>query len=244
MFDQTFVNSQAQTRRPWTVVLSLAMQTGLVAIALIMPLLHPEMLHPKPDTPTLVMLTQFRQQPTTEVRAAARPVKTAPRTFVGPSRIPERIAKVIDIGTPAEPEYTGTVAPSIGMDGGEILPGLLSGSAANAPPPRAKPAVPKPADASGPVSVSTGVQAAKLIFGLKPVYPPLARASRTQGTVKLQAIIATDGSIRHLQVLGGPPLLTKAAVEAVQQWRYQPTRLNGSVVEVITEIDVVFMLNQ
>jgi protein TonB len=92
------------------------------------------------------------------------------------------------------------------------------------------------------VRVGIGVQAAKLIFGPKPHFSPLALAARIQGTVKLQAVIAADGSIQNLRVMSGPPLLAGAALDAVKQWRYQPTLLNGAPVEVITEIDVVFTL--
>jgi protein TonB len=91
--------------------------------------------------------------------------------------------------------------------------------------------------------VGTGVQAANLIFGPKPVYPQLAKSARVQGTIKLQAIIAVDGTIKNLRLISGPPLLVNAAVEAVRRWQYKPTLLNGSPVEVITEIDVNFTLN-
>jgi protein TonB len=86
------------------------------------------------------------------------------------------------------------------------------------------------------------VQAAKLVYGPKPVYPPLAKAARVQGTVRIQAIISADGSIHSLQVMSGPPLLINAARDAVSQWRYQATLLNGKAVEVATEIDVIFTL--
>jgi protein TonB len=66
--------------------------------------------------------------------------------------------------------------------------------------------------------------------------------ARSQGVVKMEAIIATNGSIRNLRVLSGPPLLVDAAREAVRQWRYQPTLLNGIAVDVLTEIDVNFAL--
>ncbi len=92
--------------------------------------------------------------------------------------------------------------------------------------------------------VSTSVQAALLIFGPKPVYPPLAKAVRVHGTVRLQAVIGLDGNIRDLRLTSGPPLLVKAALDAVQQWRYRPTVLNGSPVEVATEVDVNFTLTQ
>jgi protein TonB len=88
------------------------------------------------------------------------------------------------------------------------------------------------------------VQQANLIKQPKPVYPPLAKAARVQGTVKFQATISKDGTIQNLQLLGGPPLLVQAAMQAVEQWQYKPTLLNGEPVEVITTIDVNFTLSQ
>lgn len=76
----------------------------------------------------------------------------------------------------------------------------------------------------------------------QPQYPPLARQARVQGTVRLEAVINRDGVIEELQVISGHPLLVQAALQAVQQWRYQPTMLNGVAVEVITTIDVNFTL--
>jgi protein TonB len=65
-----------------------------------------------------------------------------------------------------------------------------------------------------------------------------------QGAVKLDAIINKDGTIQDLKVISGHPLLVKAALDAVRQWRYQPTLLNGKHVEVATEIDVNFSLGE
>ena len=76
------------------------------------------------------------------------------------------------------------------------------------------------------------------------MYPPLARQTRINGTVRLHAIIAKDGSIQQLEVISGHPLLQQSALDAVRQWRYQPTLLNGEPVEVDTTIDVIFTLNQ
>ena len=86
------------------------------------------------------------------------------------------------------------------------------------------------------------MEAAKLIFQVKPESPPLAKMARIQGVVRLEAVIRTGGTIRNLRVLAGHPLLVKAAIDAVARWRYQPTLLNGDPVEVITEIDVNFTL--
>lgn len=98
--------------------------------------------------------------------------------------------------------------------------------------------------ASGPLRVTSGVQAAKLINKVIPTYPTLARQTRQFGRVRLVATIGKDGRVRQIQVLSGPAFLVPTAVEAVKQWIYQPTLLNGKAVEVIAPIDINFTLNQ
>jgi protein TonB len=132
-----------------------------------------------------------------------------------------------------------------GVPGGVDIGGSRMGITEVAAPPPAKPVVvatPKPSNK--PVQVGGDVQAAKLIRKIVPVYPRTAIIARISGTVRLQGIIGTDGSIQQLQVLSGPPLLINAALDAVRQWRYQPTLLNGEPVEVISPIDVIFTLSQ
>jgi protein TonB len=96
----------------------------------------------------------------------------------------------------------------------------------------------------GPIRVSIGVLMAKLVKKVIPEYPPLAKTARVSGVVHLLGVIAKDGTIQNLQVIGGHPLLTRAALEAVRQWIYEPTLLNGQPVEVIAPIDVNFTLGQ
>ena len=109
----------------------------------------------------------------------------------------------------------------------------------------ASPPHPTVADAPrGPIRVSIGVQTAKLVKKVIPEYPPLAKTARISGVVHLLGVISKDGTIQNLQVIGGHPLLTRAALEAVRQWIYQPTLLNGQPVEVIAPIDVNFTLGQ
>lgn len=93
------------------------------------------------------------------------------------------------------------------------------------------------------VRVGGDVQQAKLMKSNPPAYPVLARRARIEGTVRLQAIISKDGSVRKVEVISGHAVLAQAASEAVQQWRYKPTELNGEPVEVVTNIDVVFKLS-
>jgi protein TonB len=102
-------------------------------------------------------------------------------------------------------------------------------------------AAPKPDVA--PLRMSSTILSAQLITKVVPVYPVLAVRTRVSGTVHLEGILAKDGTIRNLQVLSGHPLLVPAALDAVRQWVYRPTLLNGVPVEVIAPIDVVFTLN-
>ncbi len=94
------------------------------------------------------------------------------------------------------------------------------------------------------IRVGSSVMAAELLHTVPPTYPPEARSARIQGTVRLLAVIGKDGTIHDLTVMEGHPLLTKAALAAVRQWRYKPTLLAGKQVEVQTTIDVNFVLAQ
>jgi protein TonB len=87
------------------------------------------------------------------------------------------------------------------------------------------------------------VEAARLVREIQPQYPILAKDARIQGVVKLQAIIARDGSVQDLSLISGQPLLVPAAMNAVRHWVYKPTYLNGIPVEVQTEVDVEFLLS-
>jgi TonB family protein len=98
------------------------------------------------------------------------------------------------------------------------------------------------ADTARRITIGGNVQQAKLISQPRPVYPPLAKQARISGVVQLQAILASDGTVKNLTVISGHPLLVPAALESVRQWVYQQTLLNGEPVEVMTQIDVNFTL--
>ena len=102
------------------------------------------------------------------------------------------------------------------------------------------------AEGSKPMRIRIGgsVEAAKVLTKVQPVYPESAKAAGAQGTVVLHAVVGMDGKLLSLQVLNSQinPDLARAAVEAVSQWRYQPTLLNGEPVEVDTVITVNFKL--
>ena len=116
-------------------------------------------------------------------------------------------------------------------------------TAPSSPPPPPVPATAAPG-APSRIKIGGAVQQSKLISQPHPIYPPEAKAERIQGVVKLSAIIGKDGAIQTLEVISGHPLLVPSALEAVKQWRYETTLLNGQPVEVVTQIDVNYTLSQ
>lgn len=82
-----------------------------------------------------------------------------------------------------------------------------------------------------------------LIRRVEPAYPPLAIQIHREGRVELRAIIATDGTIRSLEIVSGDPIFYQSALEAVRQWRYKPTILNGQPVEIDTHISVIYTMS-
>jgi protein TonB len=94
------------------------------------------------------------------------------------------------------------------------------------------------------IRVGGNVQQANLVSQEKPVYPAQARQDRVQGTVQLQVIIDKEGHVEEVSVLEGPEPLIQAAADAVKQWIYKPTLLNGEPVKVQTTVTVNFTLAQ
>ena len=251
MFEQTFVNDQGGTNKSWTVLLSTLLQSLFIGILILIPLIFTEAL-PK-TTLTSFLMAPPPPPPPPPPPAAPTPVKvvkTVPRQFdagrlTAPKRIPKEIAmiKEDDMPPPASAGVVGGVPGGVpgGMAGG-VLGGIMGGVPAAPPPP--PPPVKQPEKPKlERIRVGGNVQAANLVRKVTPVYPPLAKQARVQGTVRFTAIIGRDGAIQNLQLVSGHPLLVPAATEAVKQWVYRPTMLNGEPVEVITQIDVNFTLS-
>ena len=92
------------------------------------------------------------------------------------------------------------------------------------------------------IRVGGTVQSRNLVREVPPEYPPLAKQARIQGTVVLGVLIDRNGKVVNIQVVSGHPLLVQSATDAVKQWEYRPTLLNGAPVEVVTTVDVNFRL--
>ncbi|MFY9690680.1 MAG: energy transducer TonB [Candidatus Acidiferrales bacterium] len=101
---------------------------------------------------------------------------------------------------------------------------------------------PGPTGGSAKIKLDPGVVAARAISRVQPDYPTQALELGLQGTVILHALIGTDGSVQSLYLNEGQCILSEAAIEAVKQWRYSPTLINGNPVRVDTTIKVVFTL--
>jgi len=247
MFEEMVVSNakNKKTNKPWTVFLSMLLQVGFLAILILIPLIYTEAL-PK-TLMSSILLAPPPPPPPPPPPAAVQVVKVKPVAhlmeagkLVAPKAIPKDI-KIIkeeeappDVGVGMVGGVPGGVA---GGSMGGVIGGVIGGAGSTAAPPPPK-VTPKR------ITVGGNVQAAHLVNRVQPLYPPLARQTRISGTVKLHAIIGKSGAVEQLQVVSGHPLLVQSALDAVKQWRYQPTLLNGEPVEVDTEIDVIFSLAQ
>ena len=241
MFDEMVVSSPnpRKTNKPWTVVLSMIFQVAFLAVLILIPLIYTEAL---PKTMMATLLVAPPPPPPPPPPPIAQVVHVKPQVHLmdaGKLVTPKVIPKDIKIIKEDAPDMSGMQGGVVGgVTGGQmggVIGGVIGGVGA-APPP------PKPAQQR--IRQGGQVQAAKLVNKVQPLYPPLARQTRISGTVRLHAIIAKNGSVEQLEVISGHPLLVQAALDAVRQWKYQPTTLNGENVEVDTTIDVIFSLNQ
>ncbi len=253
MFEQSLIeDGKGRTQRASSLVISLITQVALMAILVIIPLIYFEALPMAQLSASLVAPPPPPPPPPPPAPAPVKVVKVAPRQFdqnrlMAPKTIPKDVAMIKEDDLPpvASAGVAGGVPGGVpGGVGGGVLGGIIGGIPNAAPPPPPPPkAVEKP-KAPERIRVGGNVQSAKLVRQPKPVYPPLAKQARIQGAVKFTAIIGKDGTIQNLQLISGHPLLVQSATEAVKQWVYQPTLLNGEPVEVITQIDVNFTLSQ
>ncbi len=248
MFETAFVRERSV--RPWAMPASVVLQTGIVGTLLLVPMVFFDALPP-------LALAAREYLPLSapprlgEPRASSGGVAVSRRApaipFTAPRNVPSQVVMLDDApGPPTLGPQTGERAGGLGVLEG-VVGGMELALVRPAPPPSTPRGIaeqlkpqPKPPDR---VRVGGVVRPPVLLRDVKPVYPPLARAARISGPVRLDAIIGRDGRIQSLRVLGGHPMLSAAALEAVREWVYQPTLLNGEPVEVILQIDVNFTLS-
>src|SRR5580704_13224859 len=244
MFDDLVVSSAnpKRTNNSWTVALSAIIQACLLGILILIPLIYTEAL-PKTLLTTFLVPPPPPPPPPPPAAAIQRIVKPVVRLIhngqmMAPTVVPKKVEMIKEEEMPPDVGAVGVVGgvPG-GVPGGQaggVLGGIIGGSGGGMPPP--------PKATPSRIRVGGNVAAAKLVRQVTPLYPPIAKTAHISGTVMLHAVIAKDGTIQELTYVSGPPLLMKNAMDAVRQWRYSPTLLNGEPVEVDTTISVVFTL--
>jgi protein TonB len=238
MFEDALIESShcIRSRSGYWSLPALLVNCAALCALIVWPLLHPEAL------PRQVIAALLIAPPALPTPAPVSPAKTQGRStslvtlvnaFQAPSRISQIIERLGQAAMPDTPTGIGSLNNVAGMKPGDGLDGILNGTG--------HAAVVK-AEPPAKVKVSSGVMAGRLMQKVMPQYPAMAKATHTQGTVVLLAFIARNGAIENLRVLSGPPMLQRAAIDAVRLWRYEPYQLNGQPVEVETTINVVFNL--
>jgi protein TonB len=249
MFEQTFVTGK--TRRTWTVLASFLAQLLLIGVAILIPMIYFDAL-PKSQLTSFLIAPPPPPPPPPPPAPAPKVVKVIPRQFdagrlMAPKSVPKEIAVIREeeLPPPSAAGVVGGVPGGVaGGTPGGVIGGIIGSVPTAAPPPPPPPVKVEAKQAPQRIRVGGNVQAAKIIRQPKPIYPPLAKQARISGVVRFNAIIGKDGTIQNLQLVTGHPLLVQSAQEAVKQWVYQPTLLNGEPVEVVTQIDVNFTLSQ
>jgi TonB family protein len=223
---------QRQVRRR-ALVFSVAVQSAIVAVILLVPLFGKPARIALANVTPLPPYSRLAARPPAQMRPApSQPPQNVCR-YCAPSAIPPTI--VTHVAAEPNDSVDAPIVDSIAIPG--ALPAQDSRAVARPSPPRTPPETPH-------VVHVTHIDPAMLTHRVEPVYPTLARQIGRSGRVELRAIIATDGTIQSLEVVGGDPMFYQSAVEAVRQWRYTPTLLNNQQVQVDTYITVIYNMQR
>ncbi len=240
MFEDSLFESQSapvSTTKQWTALSSTIIQTVAATLLIALPLLHPDQFPLPLNLPHVLLPSPPR--PPVEIK----PVQPSPTSASGSiPAIPVNIQQTDSHFPRPNPEIDleGPLTPvSIG-NGNWTSNGLPAALASGNPTPTISASTVPP---STPLKISGGVSAGMLLSPIRPVYPAMARATHTEGTVVVEAIISRGGTIESLRVISGPEMLRSAALDAIRTARYEPYRLNGEPIEVQTTITVNFRFN-
>ena len=239
MFEDSTFESTGRIRtrsRGW--MLAAFFFNGSILLALVLiPLIYPEAL-PK-QWMSMLLEAPVPPAPRTEEvkRVTAKPSRDVTELvdglIVAPPTIPIIRIRMIDASEPPGGDAIAGV-PDLGQ-GGPTVPGeIFKGDGQPAVVPHA----------AGPVRLPSVLAEGMVLEKTLPVYPVIAKVTHTEGTVVLLATISRSGTIENVRVISGHPMLQKAAVDAVSNWRYRPYLLNGRPVEVETTVNVIFKLSQ
>jgi periplasmic protein TonB len=221
---------QSRIRRR-ALVISISLQTAILAAIILVPLFS--------KTPQLALASVTPMPPYSPYRSA---VNHAPAT-TAPAASAARCFFCPDSHYSHNPAPTGRTTTVGQLNDPNAFPDGPVGPTNDLPfDPNAHPQVPPPPPQEQRRLRMTRLDPAMLVFRVEPMYPALARQTHREGHVELHAIISTDGRIESLQAISGDVLFYLSALDAVRQWRYSPTILNGQAVEIDTTITVVYTM--
>ena len=217
-------------RRAWLLPLSIAAHGVVLAGVFIAPIMaDAELPDPAHAAPTYVevKIPTLPPAPRPPGETRAKPTSAAPTNpDVAPLTAPDHI--------PPSREPAGPIEPGIPPGEGIGLPGVLlsdgGGDFAELPPPQK------------PVRVGGDILPPKKVRDVAPRYPAVAQQARIEGMVIIEAVIGVDGHVQSARSMRAAPFLEEAALEAVRQWVFTPTRLNGIAVPVVMTVTVDFRL--
>ena len=257
MFETATLSYGPPTKRVLATAMGFTGQAVLIGCALLAPLISPQTIGRAFLVTTLAPPGAPPPPPPPGPRIVPRsPHAAATQIFRNILRVPVSIPATAAIIVDEPPETVGNSGPGVpgGLPGGarDGVPGglvdrILDEAARVVPVVRLpevvnrEPVKPPPPPVKPPRI--TVLRMATPLHKVEPVYPALARQARVSGTVELLGVLGTDGRIHELKVLRGHPLLINAALEAVRQWIFEPTLLNGQAVEVSAPITVNFILH-
>src|SRR5471032_3338167 len=219
----------------YTVPLSIIVHTAIIGAIVIIPLMAADVLPTPPSMMAFVAApppTPPPPPPPPPPPAAAAP---KPVMDVNPNAAPVEAPKEIKAETGIE-TAKGVVGGVEGGVVGGVAGGIVGGLEAAPPPP------PPPPPPPAPVRVGGNIRQPTKTKDVKPVYPAIAQSARVQGVVIIEATIGPNGAVQEAKVLRSIPLLDAAALDAVRQWQFTPTLLNGVPVPVIMTVTVNFTL--
>jgi len=228
MFEDSTFESAGRIKSksgPWMIPMFIG-EAAILILMILLPLIYPEAL-PKA---AMQMALVAPPPPAEVVHVVHVQSEMMNNQLTAPTRIPHDIKMVSEKEAPVA--SFGVAGSDFGGSSNGVMGSIFGGETG----PKVKAEVPKK------INISSGVASGMLLQKVQPVYPPIAKAARVQGTVVLQAKISKTGSIEDLHVVSGPAMLQQAALDAVKSWRYRPYLLNNEPVEVETTVNVIFTL--
>ena len=215
-------------------IISVAAQAAILAAIILVPLFG------KPDSiahASVTPLPPYFHQSAPQRQPNPQPIQQTVRHFCATCYSPSAPNRPVPTGNPPTQEDPIPGTPT-GGDGNNQVPWGIAIDDGRRQPERPAEVRPQPPHRL----LVAHLEPAMLIQRVEPIYPALSKQIHREGQVELRAVIATDGTIQSLQVVSGDPLFVRSATDAVSQWRYRPTVLNGQPVEIETYITVIYTL--